>query len=228
MINTTSLALAACATSLALVLTAEALAAPLPLVNPGFESRKPGVNDNPEGWGTFQHAGPVSFDFALDSGEKRAGTQSMRVKRIGPEVYGSVTQVVPAGPYAGRTVRLTVWMKTEVPAPEKPVAAKDDAKDAAKDEAKDGAGRKGGSRRGGRRDDAGRGGAAMMLIALRGTSILESEMMTRDQVRGTTPWTKRSIELAIPKQATHVEIGAMLQGVGTMWVDDFELEVLDR
>ena len=67
-----------------------------------------------------------------------------------------------------------------------------------------------------------------MLIALRGTSILESEMMTRDQMRGTTPWTRDSIELAIPARATDVEIGAMLQGVGTMWIDDFELEVVDR
>lgn len=191
----------ACAASLALAFIGEARATTAPIVNPGFESTKPGVNGNPEGWATFQHAGPVSFDFVLDSGVKKSGKQSMRIKRIGPEVYGSASQVVPVGDMAGKTVRLSGWVRTEA-------------------EPADG---KGGEA------PKGRGpGAGLLLIAVRGSSILESELMKKRQIRGTTPWTRYSIELAIPARATGVEIGVMHQGTGTVWIDDLELEVVKQ
>lgn len=210
-----------------------AKATTIALVNPGFESTRPGINGNPEGWSTFQHAGPVSFDFALDSGVKQSGTQSMRIKRIGPEVYGTVAQVVPAEAYAGRRVRLTAWMKTEVPAPVVAEEGGAKADEAAADAPQRGARSapqaesREGRRKGGRRGSDPREGASLMLIALRGSSILESELMQRSQVRGTTPWTQRSIELSIPKQANNIEIGAMLQGPGTVWIDEVKLEVVD-
>jgi hypothetical protein len=204
---TPSIAMVACAASFALACAGEARSATAPIVNPGFESTKPGVNGNPEGWATFQHAGPVSFDFSLDSGQKKSGTQSLRIKRIGPEVYGSATQVVPAGAMAGKTVRLSAWVRTEV---DKAPSADGEGGEASK-------GRKG------------RGpGAGLVLIAVRGSSILESELMRKSQIRGTTPWTRYSIELAIPASATGVEIGAMLQGEGTLWIDDVELEVVKQ
>jgi len=191
-------------TMLAAFLACDALAAKVAVVNPGFESTKPGVNGNPEGWATFQHAGPVSFDFSLDSGVKKSGTQSLRIKRIGPEVYGSATQVVPVGDMAGKTVRLAGWIRTEA----EPARPADD---------------KGGE------PPKGRGpGAGLLLIAVRGSSILESELMKKRQIRGTTPWTRYSIELAIPARATGVEIGVMHQGTGTVWIDDFELEVVKQ
>lgn len=202
MMNTSSFAMVACAASLALACAGEARATTSPIVNPGFESTKPGVNGNPEGWATFQHAGPVSFDFSLDSGEKKSGTQSLRIKRIGPEVYGSATQVVPAGAMAGKTVRLSAWVRTEA---ERPADGK-----------------------GGEAPKSRGPGAGLMLIAVRGSSILESDLMNKRQIRGTTPWTRYSIELAIPARATGVEIGAMLQGTGTVWIDDFELEVVKQ
>ena len=34
-----------------------AFAAPVALVNPGFESKNPGEGGNPEGWVAIQHAG---------------------------------------------------------------------------------------------------------------------------------------------------------------------------
>jgi hypothetical protein len=194
MTKTTSFAMVACAASFALACAADAGAAKVPIVNPGFESKKPGVNGNPEGWATFQHAGPVSYDFVLDSGEKKSGTQSLRIHKFGPEVYGSATQVVPAGAMAGKKVRLSAWVRTkDIPSGREVRGA----------------------------------GAALVIIAVQGSSILESEMMRGSKLRGTTPWKRYTIELAIPARATGVEVGAMLQGGGTVWIDDLELEVVE-
>lgn len=177
--------------ALLLLGAAGASAAPVPLVNPGFESLRPGIEGHPEGWTGIQHAGEESYDFALDSGQRRTGTQSMRIKRIGPEPYGSIMQVIDGTPLAGRTVRLSAWMRSEAVA------------------------------------EKGGGGAALTLTAMRGSSIIAYEFMKRSRVRGTRDWTRVSIDLALPARTTRIELGAMLEGDGTVWVDDFELEVLD-
>ena len=90
-----------------------ALAAPIPLVNPGFDSKEPGEQGNPKGWYSAQHTGSVSYDFALDSGRRKDGSHSMRIVNIGPEPWGTLAQVLPAAAYAGRTVRLSAWIRTE-------------------------------------------------------------------------------------------------------------------
>lgn len=167
-------------------------AAAVPLVNAGFESKRPGEGGSPEGWSAFQHAGEESYDFALDSGQKKGGTQSVRIKRFGPELYGTIMQVVDGAPLAGKTVRLSAWIRTEdVP-------------------------------------ETGRGGAALVLTAMRGSSILAHEFMKRDRLRGTNDWKRVSIELALPARTTRLEVGATLEGAGTAWVDDFELEIVER
>ena len=168
------------------------LAAPVALVNPGFESKNPGEGGNPEGWVAIQHAGAESYDFALDSGQKRSGTQSMRIKQIGPEPYGTIAQVLDGGRYAGRTVRLSAWIRTEsIP-------------------------------------DGRNTGAALVLTAMRGGAILAHDFMARDRVRGTTDWQRYTIQLRLPPATTRLELGAMLEGAGTLWVDDFELEIVER
>jgi hypothetical protein len=172
-------------------LVALAAPVPVPLVNPGFESKNPGEMGNPEGWVAVQHAGAESYDFALDSGQKRSGEQSMRIKKIGPEPYGTISQVLPGAPFAGKTVRLTGWIRTEdVPA-------------------------------------SGRlTGGALVLMALRGSSFVAHEHMRHSRARGTSDWTKYSIVLKVPPTANRLELGATLEGPGTIWVDDFELEIL--
>lgn len=169
-----------------------ALAAPVPLANPGFESKEPGEGGFPRGWAAFQHAGEESYDFVLDSGQKKSGEQSLRIRNIGREPYGTIAQVLPAGPFTGRTVRLSAWMRTEgIP-----------------------------ERRG--------RGAGLVLLALRGSTYLAHEAMKTSRVHGTTDWKLYTIELALPPAATRLEIGATLEGGGTLWVDDFELEVVER
>ena len=163
---------------------------PVALVNPGFESRKPGEGGNPEGWVAIQHAGAESYDFALDSGQKHAGTQSMRIKKIGPEPYGTITQVLNGQPFAGKTVKLTGWFRTEgIP-------------------------------------EGRNTGAGLILAAMKGGSFLAHEHMKKTRLRGTNDWKLLSIELKLPPATTRLELGAMLEGAGTMWVDDFTLEVV--
>jgi hypothetical protein len=43
---------------------------------------------------------------------------------------------------------------------------------------------------------------------------------------GTRDWTKVRVRLAVPPVTSVVEVGAMLQGPGTLWVDDATLAVL--
>jgi hypothetical protein len=168
-----------------------ALAAPVPLVNPGFESKNPGEGGNPEGWVAIQHAGAESYDFALDSGQKHSGTQSMRIKKIGPEPYGTISQVLDGARFAGKTVRLSGWIRTEgVP-------------------------------------DGRNTGAGLVLMALRGSSFLAHEFMKKTRARGTNAWKRFTIELKLPPATTRLELGATLEGAGTVWVDDFELEVVE-
>ena len=169
-----------------------AQAAPVALVNPGFESNKPGEGGNPEGWVAIQHAGEESYDFPLDSSQRKTGVRSLRIKRIGPEPYGTITQVLPGAPYAGKTVRLSAWIRTEAV----PVSR--------------------------------RGGAGLVLSALRGSSFLAHDHMKNARVQGTTDWKRYSIELAVPPRTDRLELGATLEGDGTMWIDDVEFEVVDR
>lgn len=100
----------------ALVAVASAAAAaqtPVALVNPGFESTKPGMLGNPEGWFSIQHAGDLSYTFKLDSRDPHAGERSVRVDNVGPEPFGAIYQQLPAAAHRGRRLRLGAWLRTE-------------------------------------------------------------------------------------------------------------------
>ncbi|HEX6945356.1 MAG TPA: hypothetical protein VF196_04120 [Casimicrobiaceae bacterium] len=87
--------------------------ASIPMVNPGFESTRPGKVGAPEGWWAIQHAGPDSYVFEHDSKVKHSGERSMRVTNIGPEPFGSIYQTIPAIAYRGKTLRFSAWIRTE-------------------------------------------------------------------------------------------------------------------
>jgi hypothetical protein len=83
------------------------------VVNAGFESNFPGIDGNPEGWYSYQHAGPASYTFSLDGEVSHSGKQSARIDNNGPEVYGTLAQIVRGPQFAGKTVRFTAWIKTQ-------------------------------------------------------------------------------------------------------------------
>jgi len=167
-----------------------AVAAPVAIVNPGFESTKPGVRGDPEGWTAIQHAGPLSYAFKRDADVRHGDTASLRVDNVGPEPFGAVFQQLSAAALRGKTVRLTAWLRT----------------------------------RGVTGSGTG-GGAVLTLQAMQSGALLAHEHMAETPVKGTTDWTRCEITLAIPRTADQVEIGAMLHGPGTMWLDDVELAV---
>ena len=90
---------------------AAAVATPVAIVNPGFESR---VADGtlPSGWEFVQHAGPRSYEFSLDDKIVHGGKQSLRVDNIGRAPHGMVFQDLPVGELRGRTLRLSAYVRT--------------------------------------------------------------------------------------------------------------------
>jgi len=82
------------------------------VVNAGFESNVPGIDGNPEGWYSYQHAGPESYRISLDGEVAHSGRQSARIDNIGPEIYGTLAQIVRGPQFAGKAVRFTAWLKT--------------------------------------------------------------------------------------------------------------------
>jgi hypothetical protein len=68
--------------------------------DPGFEALGiPGAN---AAWRFVQHAGVRAYDFSADSDIRYSGKQSLRIRRLHPQVYGAALQVLtgaPAGKY---------------------------------------------------------------------------------------------------------------------------------
>ena len=104
---------------LAVVLTACAVAAAkgpaarrttLPVVNGGFEQAADAATV--PGWIIAQHAGVQAYEMRIDPATAAEGKASFRVRRLGNQVYGSVTQVVAAPVSAGKTLELSARIKT--------------------------------------------------------------------------------------------------------------------
>lgn len=67
--------------------------------------------------------------------------------------------------------------------------------------------------------------AALTLAAMSNGIPLDNNFMSERPVKGTTGWTRYSITLPIAPNAEFVEVGAMIQGKGSLWFDDVEVEV---
>jgi hypothetical protein len=77
-------------------------------------------------------------------------------------------------------------------------------------------------------DNANDGGGALVIQTRLGDgSILTSNHMEDGRVKGTTAWKLYSVDVKIPNNAYHIRIGAMLDGGGTLWVDDLKLEIIN-
>lgn len=78
-----------------------------------------------------------------------------------------------------------------------------------------------------RTKDAGR---AQLWLRIDGgdQKVLGFDNMDSRPVRGTTDWQKYEIVLDVPTGAKNIAFGFFLFGSGTLWADDFSLEVVDR
>lgn len=158
------------------------------LVNAGFESTVPGPRGDPEGWFSFQHAGPLSYKYTSDTSQKKSGERSLRIDNIGPEIYGAVAQAADARAWKGKVAKLSGWVKTI---------------------------------------DANDNGVVLTLLATQGGSTMAQNFMLDAPIKGTTDWKRYTITLPVPPTADRMEVGMMLRGKGTVWLDDVELEIVD-
>jgi len=76
-----------------------------------------------------------------------------------------------------------------------------------------------------RTHEASQGGAMLTLTALVNGALVAYNHMSEAPVKGSTAWTRYTITLTIPARVERVEVGAMLQGKGSLWLDDVELSI---
>jgi hypothetical protein len=73
------------------------------------------------------------------------------------------------------------------------------------------------------RETTGTGGVLTLMVLQNGVPLAEN-FMADAAVKGTTGWKRYTITLPVARNAERIEIGAMLQGKGSLWLDDVELE----
>ena len=74
--------------------------------------------------------------------------------------------------------------------------------------------------------DANGTGAGLTVLVMQGGATLAQNFMLDAPVKGTTGWTRYTITLPVNQGADRIEVGAMMQGRGSLWLDDVELEFL--
>jgi hypothetical protein len=70
-------------------------------------------------------------------------------------------------------------------------------------------------------------GAVLTLVTLQSGALLAQNFMAEAPVKGTTDWKRYAITLPVTKGAERIEVGAMLQGKGILWLDDVEIDFVD-
>jgi hypothetical protein len=80
------------------------------IVNADFEQT--GSEGDIPGWISAQHAGPPSYTMRIDADGAYAGHGSFHITRTQPQVYGSLTQILDARAFAGKTVELSAMLKS--------------------------------------------------------------------------------------------------------------------
>ena len=67
---------------------------------------------------------------------------------------------------------------------------------------------------------------ASLYIRLNGAnSMLAFDDMKDNRQHGTSDWKKFSIKIDLPKETTKINVGAILVGAGTLWIDDFKVYI---
>lgn len=93
------------------LLVGSAIAAEIPLDNPGFE--KPKIGKRLPGWSYSQHAGVRAYEVTTDTESFTKGKSSIRMLRRTEQVYGLITQQVDSEDLSDKPVELTAALKSE-------------------------------------------------------------------------------------------------------------------
>src|SRR5262245_14127237 len=71
--------------------------------------------------------------------------------------------------------------------------------------------------------------AAQLWMRMDGPStVLAFDHMDNRRVTGTTQWRRYEVVLDVPAETQKIAFGALVQGRGTAWVDDFDVEVVGK
>ena len=81
--------------------------------NLSFEASPAQPGDPPPGWWFIQHAGPPSFEFAIDDQVAKDGKQSLRIKRTGAQPFGLALQRIKPDRFRGKRVRLSAFLRLD-------------------------------------------------------------------------------------------------------------------
>jgi hypothetical protein len=71
------------------------------------------------------------------------------------------------------------------------------------------------------------GAQLTLLVRDNSNAIVDHTFMNDPGVTGSQDWQRYAIRMKVPKDASRVEIGAMLMGPGTMWLDDVTLRAVN-
>lgn len=69
-------------------------------------------------------------------------------------------------------------------------------------------------------------GAVLVLQAMQAGAPLAWERMADRPLRGDHPWQRHAVELTLPPGTQQVQVGVMLMGNGTVWLDDARLAIV--
>lgn len=73
----------------------------------------------------------------------------------------------------------------------------------------------------------GSGGALVIQARVSGSPIAHDHMDAH-RATGTRDWKRYTVEITLPANASELQVGAMLQDDGTLWVDDLSLILLEN
>lgn len=87
------------------------------LINPSFE--EPAVGPRAPGWSPSQHYGATrNYEWSVDHDVASEGKASFRIRRLSPQAFGLINQVVVVASHAGKTLEFSAMMKTDEVGPE--------------------------------------------------------------------------------------------------------------
>lgn len=146
------------------------------------------ASEIPDGWYEVGDAGKSGYAITVgpELGVKGSGLSVTKLED-GPGTFGGVGQAITTSDYAGKTVRLTGYIRTE---------------------------------------NVADGYAGLWFRIDKGRDMLVLDNMNDRGVTGTTGWQEYHAVLRVDADATRLLFGAILTGSGTMFVDEFALEIV--
>ncbi len=139
---------------------------------------------------TYWQPESANYEMSLDNNVDFKNQNIFTIKSVKTKIkkFGTLMKTVKPDLYQGKTVKMTVTVKSE--------------------KVKSWAG-------------------LWMRVDYYDAGILAFDNMSNRPIKGTTEWVKYEVVLFVPKEATSISYGVLLDGTGQIWFKDVTLEVVD-